>query len=103
MSSAHFRRESFSSAQMFDRHITAAAEKVKVKEIKRRKGRKEGRKEGRKDGFVSALHSSTAPHCGTEILEIWVRHRFVGGEALSRETYEETLKLIVRYRVVHLV
>ena len=82
---------------MFDHHITDDdAEKVKVKEIKG--GNREGWKEGRMEGWMGWFLHSTAPHCGTEILEIWVRHRFVGGEALSRETYEETLKLIVSCR-----
>ena len=49
----------------------------------------EGREVGM--GWVRFLHS-TAPHCGAEILEVGMRHRLVGGEALRRETYEETLK-----------
>ena len=53
-------------------------------------GGSEGGKEG-KWGWVHFLHS-TAPHCGAEILEVGMRHRLVGGEALRRETYEETLK-----------
>ena len=52
-------------------------------------GGREGRKLGM--GWVRFLHL-TAPHCGAEILEVGMRHRLVGGEALRRETYEETLK-----------
>ena len=93
MSSAHFPGESHGSE--LRKCLITSQKKLGGEGNHGREWGRKGRKVGM--GWVRFLHS-TAPHCGAEILEVGMRHRLVGGEALRRETYEETLKLIVSCR-----